>query len=238
MPTGTPLSLGVQMIALNDENYMESALRSLLKIKPDYVAIVDGGSTDKTQDIIRGYSDALNILTETIPWANDFARQRNNTLALGPAVDWFMRLDTDEFLPSNVKEIRRVLAALPGECLAVRVKQVNLYPDRQHYAANLGGWETHPRIFRGNLSRLLLYRWVGQVHESLYIMTTNGLKPIPESKIWDWNVSVFHSGWISKARRQDREKLYQEMPGSGIKVGDLTDRHYEIRELPAEIFDK
>lgn len=227
------MQIGIQMISLDDEQYIGDALESLAYLNPAYVAIADGGSTDRTIKIIDQYQEHLNILLETIPWDNDFARQRNNALGLAPPVDWFMRLDTDEVITEPMYAVmHQALSLLPSSCLAVRVKQVNLYPDLSHYAANLGGWETHPRIFKGSLRGT----WVGQVHECLHNMTQDGLKPIPEQLIWDWNVSVKHSGWLDRGRRKDREKLYAKMPGSGIGIGDLTiNRHYEIRSIPAQV---
>jgi glycosyltransferase involved in cell wall biosynthesis len=231
------LQVGIQLISLDDAAYINNALESVIPLQPAYVAIADGGSTDGTIEIVESYRNKLNILFEQFPWRNHFGNQRNNALAMSPPVDWFIRLDTDEVLTEPmIAYMRSALSKLPASCLAIRIKQVNVYPRAGRYAANLGGWETHPRIFRGQLPEPMFWKWQGQVHEYLCQMTQDGLKPIPEQLVWDWNVSVAHWGWVDLKRRRAREVLYSDMPGSGIGMGDLTaNRHYEIRDIPHQV---
>lgn len=232
------IQFGVHMIALNEERYLPCALDSLVEIEPAYVAIVDGGSTDATQDILKKYQKKLNLVWKEVPWKDDFGAQRQAAHELGVVyadennldITWWMRLDSDEALPEVFQlHFRNLLARLPQECLGVRIRQVNLYPDLNHYVANIGGWEAHPRIFRHNLEG----RWVNRVHEYFQGMTRDGLKSLPDNLVYSLALDVLHYGWLERARREAREDLYSNMAGSGVKTrGDLTGRHYEVRELP------
>lgn len=224
------MKLGIQVICLDDEDYISQMLESLVPLDPAYVVLVDGGSTDKTTSLVDGYRKIFKLYAAKNTWENNFALQRNVAYRISPkGVDWWMRLDTDEMLPYNFIHIKELLDLLPPDALAARVRQMNLYPDKAHHVANLGGWETHPRIFRGDTAGA----WVGQVHESFALMTRNGLKPFPELKIYSLAVDVLHSGWLSSQRREQRERLYMKMPGSGIEgLGDLTERRYVIKPLP------
>lgn len=248
------MKLGVSLIALNEANYLQYPMHSC--DFADVVALVDGDSSDATIEVSIGALAAVNpecmFLHTAVQWNNDFGQQRQNALKLlmhDPSdmpfatlqritmngdeyqpPDWWMRIDSDEaYSPAYRRGIRQLLESLPEHILAVRVRQTNLYPDVKHYVANIGGWETHPRIFRTGPQ----YQWLGAVHERLVIMTRDGLVDIPEEHIVSWNVDVFHYGWLDKSRRHEREDLYKDIPGSGVtKRGDLAERDYHIRLVP------
>ena len=247
------MRIGVAVIAKDEANYVGRAMQSCDFC--DAVALVDGDSTDATIEVAIGHLMPVNPncqwFSAVIPWENDFGAQRQHALDLlmhDPAnmpscmrstidgveyepPDWWMRLDSDEAYSSGFRRgVRQLLEMLPQEILAVRVRQTNLYPDVHRYVANIGGWETHPRIFRMGPQ----YQWVGAVHEHVQMMTRDGLVDISEKQIVSWNVDVFHYGWLDKSRRHAREDLYTEIPGSGVtKRGDLAERDYHIRLVPA-----
>tara|TARA_Y100000310_G_scaffold343272_1_gene450123 strand:- start:2322 stop:2960 length:639 start_codon:yes stop_codon:yes gene_type:complete len=201
----------------------------------DEVVIVDGSSVDKTEAVVRAWADkylSADVKYGICEWQDDFALQRNQSFKYCTG-DWILRMDCDEVTSPNIRlGIKRMLSELPSTCLAVRIKQLNLYPNNEHYAADCGGWETWPRIFR-NIEAL---EWTGRVHEHVALRSEDGeLVDIPEQNTWDWHVSMIHRGWLEKARRQEREKLYITIPGSGFeKKGDLINRKYEVRSIPME----
>ena len=92
-------TLGLSMIVKNESHVI---LRVLASISPiiDYWAIVDTGSTDGTQDIIRNFFKEKNIPGELIEqeW-KDFSTARNAALdAIEPHADFGMWIDADEEL--------------------------------------------------------------------------------------------------------------------------------------------
>src|SRR3972149_4709251 len=101
-----------------------------------------------------------------------------------------MRIDSDERYSQEFMEgIRPLLESLPDHILAVKIRQTNLYPTNDHYVANIGGWETHPRIFRHVLDEegQPIFYWVGQVHERVAALTEKGLGDIPAEQVLTWN---------------------------------------------------
>lgn len=241
------MSLAILIIALDEEDYIFSSVISAAQTA-DTVFIVDGGSADRTVELIGAARSALAnmdidhkadiILSEDFPWANHFGIQRQNCLDLMRQTgeyDFWLRLDSDEVLPLDFRlrwlELETYFDENP-KIQAARVRQLNLFPDYGHYVANIGGWETHPRLFRNDDN----LRWNGQVHEFIVQMTRDGLEPIREDEIVNWSIPIIHRGWISRTRRNEREDLYMGIPGSGVtKRGDLTNRQYAIRELPLGI---
>ena len=92
MPT-----LGLSQIVKNEAHVIERMLNTISPIL-DYVAIVDTGSTDGTQDIIRNYCKERNIPCEVIdrPFDN-FENSRNAAMQLlGQKTDYGIWLDADE----------------------------------------------------------------------------------------------------------------------------------------------
>jgi len=230
------MKIAISMIALNEAKFIARSVASCTFA--DYICIVDGGSNDATERLAReACPEGADLVWKVVPWSNHFGNQRQHALHLVPYdADWWLRIDSDErYSQDFIEGIRPTLESLPEDVLAVRIRQTNLTPDEDHYAASHGGWETHPRIFRNMQlpDGRHAYQWVGQVHEYLKWMTDVGLIDIPEEKRVTYGAQVYHYGWLERARREEREDLYSEMPGSGIKKrGDLTERRYVIRELP------
>jgi len=227
------------MICLNEEDYIQGAIASIAPFT-DKLVIVDGGSTDNTQRAIAEVCKDLDLdyRLDQHKWANDFAKQRQYALDLVPEhFDWWFRIDADEQWGQLIRDnFRGILTSLPKECQAVKIKQVNLVDvdqveQRFLYSASRGGWESHPRIFRnirfsdGNPA----WRWQGQVHEYCQLLTRQGLQwPDP---IACWNVNSVHFGWLDNSRREDREGLYEQIPGSGFVKGSLIERTHVVREM-------
>ncbi len=227
------MKIYVSMIALNEAQYIHKAVSSCGFA--DEIVVVDGGSEDGTTNLIHIAAQEIGVVNHTIErlWGNHFGNQRQlSLLMVSDEADWWVRLDSDEvYPPVFVENIRSLLESVPDDCLCVRIRQVNLVDDSQHYSAARGGWETWPRIFRN--IRLPdgspAWKWIGQVHETPRLMGKTGLvDPEPIT----FNLPVIHYGWLSDTRRQEREELYVEMNGSGFKAGSLTKRTHVVRELP------
>ena len=225
------MRLSVAMISMNEEDCIIECLESIKRFA-DEVVIVDGGSVDLTDTLITEWAlnhKGVEVKYGIVQWNDHFGDQRQESFNYATG-DWILRVDCDEVVSRQVTMgIRSVLERVPDDCLAVRVRQMNLFPDKGHYAADCGGWETWPRIWRR--SREL--KWVDQVHEHVMLNRPEGMIDIPDGQVWDWNVNMIHLGWLDRGRRQLRENLYRTMPGSGFKeAGDLTQRKYVIKEVP------
>lgn len=219
------VELSVAIIGRENEDIIEGCLRSCYFA--DEICVIDGASDGGTAKIagtvledMRDKEQIVRYDVQRFLWQDSFAQQRNNSFTLCTGA-WIMRVDTDE-RPSMeiVYHIRDALRRCRKS--AIRIRQTNLCPDTGHYAANLGGWETHPRIFRA--IALPKNPWQGYIHE--YV-------PAVEADAQNWNVAMVHFGWLDRKKYQAKENYYRTIPGSGFeRKGSLVDRHYEVREIP------
>ncbi len=90
--------LSIGMIVKNEEKYLHdclSAIKPILDSIDSELIIVDTGSTDRTVEIARGFTDKVLFFE----WINDFAAARNVGLKAAQG-EWFMFLDADEIFIS------------------------------------------------------------------------------------------------------------------------------------------
>lgn len=90
----TPISICV--IAKNEEKYMDGFLSSIQKCMRKYpheIVIVDTGSSDRTVEIAKAYTDKVYHFT----WIGDFSAARNYSLQCA-SFNWVLVLDCDEYL--------------------------------------------------------------------------------------------------------------------------------------------
>jgi glycosyltransferase involved in cell wall biosynthesis len=91
------------MIVKNEHKHIRNcltALQPLMQAVKSELIIADTGSTDDTLEICKEFTDKA----FTFKWIDDFAAARQSTLekAVG---EWFMFIDADEYLDSNITEL-------------------------------------------------------------------------------------------------------------------------------------
>lgn len=121
------IPISICIIAKNEEKNMEPFLSSIQKHMGSYpheIVLVDTGSTDKTVEIARKYTDKIFFFE----WIGDFSAARNYSVSIA-SYDWILVLDCDEYMID-----------LDVNCFAQMAKQ---YPDgvgmlsrRNHYPLN------------------------------------------------------------------------------------------------------
>ena len=99
--------LSLCMIVKDEEQFIEQCLKSVINVV-DEIIIVDTGSTDKTIEIAKKYTDKI----FHHKWNNDFAEARNESLKHATG-NWILILDADEVLPSDTHQNLRVLLIEP-----------------------------------------------------------------------------------------------------------------------------
>ena len=103
-------SLTVILLTYNEEPNLPQALRSVCGWA-DQVIVLDSYSNDRTVEIARDFGCEV----YQHPF-EDYARQRNQALALPIRNEWVLFLDADEWLPEDLKrEIVEVIARNPRE---------------------------------------------------------------------------------------------------------------------------
>ena len=90
--------LSIGMIVKNEEKYLDrclSALKPILESVESELIIADTGSTDRTVEIAKKYTDNVFYFE----WINDFSAARNATLEKAKG-EWFLYIDADEIFQS------------------------------------------------------------------------------------------------------------------------------------------
>ena len=145
------LKISVCMMVRDEEKNLARCLKSLDKINPYEVIVVDTGSKDKTISIaekagakvfIPDDLDSYFVDTEFGKKIN-FGKARNETIRHATG-DWLLLMDADETLEGKPGKLRNFLSTLPEKCEGVALEFVDM---------RKGGKMDHmrfpqPRIFR------------------------------------------------------------------------------------------
>lgn len=88
-------------IMMNEEGFLPKFLENIKDVFQDYV-FIDGGSSDNSVSLV----EAAGYPVFSVPFKMDFAKQKNNALALAKT-KWRMVLDVDETMSKGVQEFIR-----------------------------------------------------------------------------------------------------------------------------------
>lgn len=146
-----PKTLGLSMIVKNESHVILRVLNSVAPII-DRWAIVDTGSTDGTQEIIRNFFESKGIPGEVIEieW-KDFATSRNVALAaIEPHVDYGFWIDADEELIIESSFNKEELLSKDMDSISLRT----IYGKVDYTRKNI--WKTKNG-----------FSWDGPIHELL-----------------------------------------------------------------------
>lgn len=108
---GHPIRLSIGLIVKNEEKTLDrclSSLQPLMQAVESELIITDTGSTDRTVEIAKKYTDHI----IHFQWCNDFAAARNTGLKEARG-EWFMFLDGDEWFEDTTELIDFFTS---GEC--------------------------------------------------------------------------------------------------------------------------
>lgn len=146
------MNISVAMITLNEESNIERCLNSVKWA--DEIVIVDSGSTDRTIEIAKKYTDKIYYQK----WLG-YAEQRNISLSKVTG-DWVFIIDADEMMTEELRS--DILRAVKTETdkVAFTVTRKNYFMGRilQCYI------ESKLRLFRAGT-----VKFSGQVHEQTII---------------------------------------------------------------------
>lgn len=155
--TASRRKISATIITLNEEVNIAAALKSLSFA--DEVIVVDSGSTDRTVEIAREFTDRVYIKE----WPG-YSAQKN--FAASEALhDWIFSIDADERVSAELaKEITRFKDLDEDQASAYEMPRLANY---------LGGWIRHSGWYPDRKVRLYdrhKARWVGDfVHEELRV---------------------------------------------------------------------
>lgn len=140
------------MIVRNEEAVLDDCLNSAKDIA-DEIIIVDTGSTDKTKEIARKYTDKI----YDFKWIDDFAAARNFSLSKA-SMDYIFWLDADDVVPP---ESRDKIIALKKNPFFYADMGIFTY----NYSFDENGNVTMSQLVERLLKRECGFKWIGRVHE-------------------------------------------------------------------------
>jgi tetratricopeptide (TPR) repeat protein len=162
-------TISLCMIVKNEERFLRQCLDSVENCV-DEIIIVDTGSTDRTVEIARQYTN--NVYFH--PWEGDFSKHRNQSIRYATK-DWIFILDADEVLLSECgKTIREATKDESIDSVYVTVKSA--FDESKGEAVH-----NSVRIFRNNG----VINYEGRVH--------NRIVGAKASKIYP--ITLFHEGY-------------------------------------------
>jgi len=200
------ITLSLCMIVKNEEAVLERILKPM-SLAADQIIIMDTGSTDRTREIARRYTQEV----YDYPWKDDFSAARNAACEKA-VMDYWMWLDADDTVsPETVRELIKLKEELDPSTDVVMMK----------YAT---GFDSKGRTtFSYYRERLLKnhhgFTWRGRVHEAV----------TPTGQIIYTDIEIRHK----KEGEGDKDRnlrIYEAM----LKDGEaLEPRHqfYYAREL-------
>jgi len=197
-------SISVCMIVKNEELVLDRILTCAKKIA-DEIIIVDTGSTDKTKEIAKKYTNNVYDFV----WCNDFAKARNFSFSLATK-DYLMWLDADDYITDkNMEKINNL-------------KKSNNNIDVYMFKYVMGFVDNQPtfEFFRERLLRREKnFQWEGFVHEAI----------TPCGKIQNVDIEIEHRK-IKENPPKRNLKLYHFALKQG-RIFNAREQYYYSREL-------
>ena len=199
------ITISVCFIVKNEEKVFEKILKCAQKFA-DEIVVVDTGSTDKTIEIARKYTDKI----YNFKWCDDFSKARNFAFSKGTC-DYLMWLDADDFIFE--KDIKKI----------VDLKVSGKTFDMAFFKYVTGYDENFKPTFEFERERLLRrevgYQWVEPVHEVI----------VPSGKVIHEDIKIYH--FKGEKEKADRNlKIYEKRIAEGELLSPRA-MFYYAREL-------
>ncbi len=157
--------LSIGMIVKNEMRCLERCFHSLQPLRdaiPCELIVADTGSTDGSRELAEQYAD----LVFDFAWVNDFSAARNAVMDRCSG-DWYLSIDADEFLDSDMEEL---ISFLTGE--TARRADAATIVIRNYLSPDLEGEHTSFSAMR-MLRMATGLRYVGTIHETWNLQQGN-----------------------------------------------------------------
>ena len=202
---GREITISLCMIVKDEETTIARCLDSVKGI-PDEIIIVDTGSTDRTKEILREYTDQIFDFT----WIDDFAAARNYSFSKA-TMEYILWLDADDiFTESDREQFLKLKKILDPHMDAVNMPY--------HLAFDQFGNVTFSLRRNRLLKRSRNFRWIGAVHECIEVY----------GEILNTDICVTHKGAPGEEDRNLR--IYENRKARG-ETFSPRDLYYYANEL-------
>ncbi len=164
------ITISVCMIVKNEEDKLETCLKSLKPIA-DEIIVVDTGSVDATMDIARRYTDKVSEYV----WTGSFSDARNHAFSLA-SCEYIYSADADEELDKeNIGKFLKLKEVLDPDIDIVQMYYCNQLQNNTIYSFDR---ELRPKLYK----RLRPFVWEETIHEAVR------LDPV----IYDSDIDIIH----------------------------------------------
>lgn len=198
------MTLSLCMIVKNEEKVLRRCLNTVSDIV-DEIIIVDTGSTDKTKDIAKDFTNKV----YDFKWVEDFSKARNFSFSKATK-DYIMWLDADDVI---LEEDRKKLKELKLN------KEVDIYFMKYNTGFDEDGNVVFSYYRERILKRKKEYKWVGEIHEVIE----------PKGKLEYLDIAITHKK-IDKKDSKRNLKIFENIIKSGQKLNPRQEFYY-AREL-------
>lgn len=200
------IDLSLCMIVKNEESVIGRCLDSIKDVV-DEIIIVDTGSTDKTKEIVRKYTDKL----YDFKWIEDFAAARNYSFSKATK-EYVMWLDADDVITQKDKvgllKLKKSLSST-----------IDMVFMKYNVAFDEDGKPTYSYFRERIFKRKNNYKWVGEIHEVI----------TPSGNMIHSDVAVTHKKQGGKDPKRNI-RIFEKMLKNGKLFGP-REQFYYSREL-------
>lgn len=188
------MTISVCMIVKDEEINLADCLDCLTAIA-DEIIIVDTGSTDKTKEIARKYTDKVYDFT----WVDDFSAARNFAFSKA-TMDYIYSADADERMDAqNQTKFLQLKEILLPEIEIVQMYYCNQLENNTIYSFDK---EYRPKLYK----RLREFVWREKIHEAV------ALDPI----VYDSDIEIIHKPHGNHGGRDLR--IFTKMVANGEPI--------------------
>ncbi len=200
------ITISLCMIVKNEEKVLARCLDSAADLA-DEIIIADTGSTDKTAEIARRYTDKV----YSFAWIDDFAAARNFSFDKA-TMQYCMWLDADDVLEDDARErLRELKLTLSPSTDVVMMKY--------HTAFDKDGTPLFSYYRERLLKNCPAYRWAGAVHEAI----------TPCGEVVYSDIAVSHKK-IGSGDPDRNLRIFEKLLKEGQTLGP-REQFYYAREL-------
>lgn len=219
------------IIVKNEEKNIKRCLDSIKTLCKEII-IVDTGSSDRTKEIVNGYTEKI----YDIEWVNNFSVTRNFSLSKAES-DWILIIDADETISeSDHKEIKEIINDHNIDACYFNwrnytnntgvVGYISSKEDSYKESKIANGYSVSKviRLFRNKKE----YYFEGKIHE-----TVQGSIISHQGNICDSKVVLHHYGEMDPKRFEEKKIKYIDLLKSRIENKEFDEKsedfvYYEL----------
>jgi len=176
--------ISVCMIVKNEEKNIEKSLKSIQKLGYEII-VVDTGSTDKTKEIVKRYTDKL----FNYKWCDDFSLARNFSVSKAKNKYIFILDADEEIIQFDKNEIEETI--INNENKIGTIEVIN------EYKRNGNSFKSISKVSR--IFNKDKYKFKGEIHEQLVPLIGK------KEEYHDLNIRINHSGYSEEEiKRKDK----------------------------------